>query len=75
MDSYFLLTSIKTGQSLTDFIVSWLSVSGRVYEIQRAMDLAGPFITLQDGITFPQGSYTNSNGLGRAYFRLKVNKP
>jgi len=55
--------------------VSWLSVSGRKYWVERASDLADPaFLTLQSNITAAGGttSYADTNSMGTARFFYRV---
>ena len=41
-------------------MVEWISVPDRLYSVQWSTNLAEGFQTLEAGIEFPQGSYTDS---------------
>jgi hypothetical protein len=57
-------------------VVSWDPVvSGRVYAVDRTLDLDMSFSNLQDGIPYPQGDYTDTNSAPDAYYRVGVRLP
>lgn len=57
------------------FIIDWQPVSGRVYDVSWATNLAaGSFQPLATGMEAPQGSYTDAvhNAEYRGFYRLEV---
>ena len=50
----------------------WNSVTGRTYRVWRTFDLNVPVEIVKEGITFPQGEWTDSTNQSRAFYKLDV---
>ena len=68
-----MLTPVR---SISGIVVTWESVSGRTYFLQRAISLPGPpgFLTLATNIAGQTGttSFTDTNAVGTGPFLYRV---
>jgi hypothetical protein len=72
IDSIFQISSIASGPGGT--VLSWNSVTGRVYSLDWTDDLTAGFTNIQDNLAFPINSFTDSveRSSGRSFYRLGV---
>ncbi|MCX7008823.1 MAG: hypothetical protein NTY53_16525 [Kiritimatiellaeota bacterium] len=75
-NSVFVITAINPapGTGGAQFIVSWTSVPGKSYTINKATDLMAGFSVLQSNIVAAASitSYTDTLGTAQAYYMIDV---
>ncbi|MEI8196673.1 MAG: hypothetical protein WCI73_12245 [Phycisphaerae bacterium] len=66
---------LKAAQT-TRNIITWIAQSNRIYSVYWSTNLVKGFANLQDNITLPQSSYTNTTPDGRVnLYQIKVRLP
>lgn len=65
---------VSYSRSMDGFSLSWVSVAGRLYDVQWSPDLTSEFQTLVQGIEYPGNSYTDTarNGDSSGFYRIAV---
>lgn len=58
-----------------EYVLSWSSVSNRVYSVRGTPDLTQPFSALQTNIVWPQSSYTDQTAQVEGFYQLEINLP
>ena len=62
----------------TEEVLSWISVSGRVYDVWQSVDLVGGFAPVQSNLAAGDGGYveyTNSSPASPIFYRIHVRNP
>ena len=68
-------SNLKVAQA-TRNTVTWSPVAGRVYSVYWSTNLVKGFTNLASGITYPQGSYTNTTPDAKVnHYQVKVQLP
>ncbi|MBN2161533.1 MAG: SUMF1/EgtB/PvdO family nonheme iron enzyme [Pontiellaceae bacterium] len=69
--SFFAITNLGLSGA---FFVEWPSVTGRYYSVWWSTNLLDGFELLQAGLTYPEGSYTDSvhDAANQVFYRVKV---
>lgn len=74
-----LLLSGASGLNRTNFVLSWNAVTGRVYSLWSATNVAGPFALVPGATNLPSTvqSFTNLNNpaSGLRFYRIEVSMP
>lgn len=74
-----LKLSLGSTSEGTNSLLSWTPVQGRIYSIETAPILDGPFETLSGASNITSGSFTLTNSItpttSSIFYRLKVEKP
>lgn len=74
-----LLLNGAPGLNRTNFVLNWNTVSGRVYSIWSATNIAGPFLPVPGATNLPWTTqvFTNhqNSAVGSSFYRIEVSLP